>query len=147
MSETLTFRELTTDEEIAGAFDLMSVLRPHLRPDTFVGQVRQQAREGYRIVAGLARGAIVVLAGIRQSATLARGPHLFVDDLVTAPSEQGRGYGKAMLRYVAGIAREKGVPRVHLDSRDTARSFYERLGFTMYSSVPCSIEVERLEAP
>jgi GNAT superfamily N-acetyltransferase len=71
---------------------------------------------------------------------------LFVDDLVTAPSEQGRGYGKAMLRFVAQLAREKELPRVHLDSRDTARSFYEQLGFTMYTSVPCSIEVARLEA-
>jgi GNAT superfamily N-acetyltransferase len=124
----------------------MSVLRPNLQPETFVGQVRQQAREGYRLFAGMADGAIVALAGIREGTTLSRGPHLFVDDLVTAPSVQGRGYGKAMLRHVAGLAREKGLPRVHLDSRDTARSFYERLGFTMYTSVPCSIEVERLEA-
>jgi ribosomal protein S18 acetylase RimI-like enzyme len=146
MTETLTIRELTTDDEIAGAFDLMSVLRPHLQPETFVSQVRQQAREGYRLFAGLTGRSIVVLAGIRDGLTLSRGPHLFVDDLVTAPSVQGRGYGKAMLRHVAGLAREKGLPRVWLDSRDTAKSFYEQMGFKVSTGAPCSIEVERLEA-
>ena len=145
MGETLTFRELTSDAEVEGAFALMSVLRPHLPADGFVEQVRRQRADGYRLFAGLAGGQIVVLAGVRAGLTLSRGPHLFVDDLVTAPAEQGRGHGRAMLRHVARLARELGLPKVALDSRDTAKRFYERVGFSMTTSVPCSIDAEVLE--
>lgn len=145
MGETLTFRELVTAAEIESAFELMNVLRPHLRAESFVDQVVRQRAEGYRLFAGIAGGAIVVLAGVRDGLTLFRGPHLFVDDLVTAPAEQGRGHGKAMLKFLAGLAREKGLPRVWLDSRDTAKTFYQGVGFTLSTSIPCWIDVAKLE--
>ena len=37
-----------------------------------------------------------------------------------------------------------GVPRVYLDSRLTARSYYEQVGFTMLTSIPCWIDVDKL---
>lgn len=86
----------------------------------------------------------VVFAGYRPAHTLARGPHLFVDDLVTDEPVRGRGYGRAMLRWLAERALERGLPRVHLDSRDTARGFYASAGFEFSASIPCSISAQRL---
>jgi len=64
-----------------------------------------------------------------------------VDDLVTAADEQGKGYGAAMLEHLKAVARSRGMSRLWLDSRDTARTFYERVGFTVHTSLPCWIDV------
>ena len=136
--------ELTSDGEIAAAFPLAAVLRPHLHAQTFAAQVRAQQREGYRLLGGFSDGSLVALAGYRPATTLARGPHLFVDDLVTAPGHQGKGYGTAMLAHLAAVARRHHLDKLWLDSRDTARTFYERVGFTMHTSIPCWIDGDRL---
>ena len=139
-------RELMSDEQVAGAYPLVAELRPHLRPEDFVATVRRQQRDGYRLYGGFAGGALVVAAGARDTHTLSRGPHLFVDDLVTLRSEQGKGYGTAMLRWLARHAAGRGLGRLYLDSRDTALAFYQQLGFTAMTAVPCWIAVERLIA-
>ena len=87
---------------------------------------------------------LVVLAGVRRTATLSRGEHVFVDDLVTSATAQGRGYGTAMLRWLGRKAAPEGLARMHLDARATAKSFYEKLGFTFVTAVPGWIEIDRL---
>ena len=79
----------------------------------------------------------MALAGVRRSHTLSRGEHLFVDDLVTAEDVRGRGHGRAMLDWLGEQAAAEGIPRVYLDSRATAKGFYERAGFTFLTSIPC----------
>ena len=140
-------RELASDGELEGAFALMAELRPHLRSDSFVDTVRRQQRGGYRLYGGFADSALVVLAGVRDAETLSRGPHLFVDDLVTLRSRQGKGHGADMLRWLARHAAGRGFDRVYLDSRDTALGFYRRLGFAPLTAVPCWAGVEQLAAP
>jgi GNAT superfamily N-acetyltransferase len=133
-------RPLETDREIADAYPLMAQLRPHLEAAEFVSIIRRQAADGYRLVGGFDGRRLVALAGLRVAHTLSRGPHLFVDDLVTDESLRGRGYGKAMIRWLRAYASEQGLPAVHLDSRDSARGFYERAGFTFHTSIPCRID-------
>ena len=140
MTAGLQISELTTPAAIAGAYDVMSALRPHVARDAFVEQVTAQQRDGYRLIGGAVAGRLVALAGFRFALTLARGPHLFVDDLVTAAAEQGKGYGAAMIEHLKRLAAQRGVSRVWLDSRDTARTFYEQVGFSVHTSVPCWIE-------
>ena len=140
-------RELTTDDDITAAFPVLAELRPHLRAEMFLDVVRGQQRDGYRLFGGFVGGAIVVAAGVREAQTLSRGPHLFVDDLVTLRAEQGNGHGTAMLRWLAGHAAERGFTRLYLDSRDTALGFYQQLGFTPLTAVPCWIDVQRLVEP
>jgi GNAT superfamily N-acetyltransferase len=137
-------RELTTDAEIAGAFPLMHELRERIRPETFRDEIRRQQAEGYHLYGLFADGELVSLTGVRRTHTLARGEHLFVDDLVTAKAYQRNGFGRELLREVARVAFLQGVPRIYLDSRITARGFYEAVGFTMQTSIPCWIEVEKL---
>jgi GNAT superfamily N-acetyltransferase len=142
----LEIRELSTDAEISDAYPLARELRDRLREETFLAEVRRQQVEGYRLYGGFALGRLVALAGVRRSHTLARGEHLFVDDLVTAADARGKGYGAAMLRAMALKARAEGLSRLCLDSRDTARGFYARLGFAFRTSIPAYIEVDELLA-
>jgi GNAT superfamily N-acetyltransferase len=141
----LTFQELRSDEDISAAFPLASQLRPNLQADTFVATVRRQQQDGYRLYAGFDNGLLVVLAGVRDAHTLSRGPHLFVDDLVTLPAQQGKGCGTWMLRRLAADAKSRGLPRLYLDSRDTAIGFYRQLGFEFLTSVPCWISTDHFE--
>jgi GNAT superfamily N-acetyltransferase len=137
-------RVLSTDAEIAAAFPLMLVLRERLAAETFVEVVRQQQRDGYVLVGGYDGGTLVTLAGFRAGQTLSRGPHLFVDDLVTDPDEQGKGYGQAMISWLRQRAIQMKLPTVWLDSRATAKGFYERCGFTMNTSIPCWIAASQV---
>jgi len=142
----LDIRILDSDADILAAFPLMSTLRDRIKADTFVAEVRRQQRDGYQLIGGFENGGLVALAGIRPGHTLSRGEHVFVDDLVTEASRRGEGHGTTMLRWVAARARARGVPRVYLDSRSTAKGFYEQVGFTMLTSIPCWIDVDRLLA-
>ena len=137
----MNFRTLDSDQEIADAFPLMSALRDRIRAETFVAEIRRQQQEGYELIGGFDTGQLVTLAGIRRSHTLSRGEHLFVDDLVTDESSRGRGYGRETMAWLASMARTEHIPRIYLDSRATARGFYERVGFTFLPSSPCWIDV------
>ncbi len=143
----LTVAELETDRELRAAFPLMAQLRARLTNGAeFRAQVRRQRLEGYRLFGGYLGPRLVTLAGVRRSHTLARGEHLFVDDLVTAPAVRGQGHGRATLRALAERCLAEGVSLICLDSRDTALGFYQALGFEAQSSVPCRIAARRLSS-
>jgi GNAT superfamily N-acetyltransferase len=142
----LTIRELRSDAEIAAAFPLMSQLRDRIRADTFVAEVRRQQAQGYELVGAHLAGRLVALAGVRRSHTLSRGEHLFVDDLVTDDRARGEGHGTRLLHWLAARAADEGIERLYLDSRLTARGFYERVGFTFLTSIPCWLDVPKFLA-
>ena len=57
------------------------------------------------------------------------GIHL--EDLFVRPAARGKGYGLALLRALARLARERGCPRLDwavLDWNQPAIDFYRRLG-------------------
>ncbi|MBA2305881.1 MAG: GNAT family N-acetyltransferase [Acidobacteria bacterium] len=139
----LTIRELDSDHDLRTAFPLMAQLRDRITSATFVDELRRQHADGYRLIGGFANERLVALAGIRHAHTLSRGPHLFVDDLVTDEREQGQGYGRELLASVEALASAAGLPRVYLDSRATAQGFYERVGYTFLTAIPCWKEVRR----
>jgi GNAT superfamily N-acetyltransferase len=141
---TLTYRELHSDDDIQAAFPLMAALRDRIRPDTFLAEVRRQQLQGYELVGAFHEARLVALAGVRRTHTLARGEHLFVDDLVTDPDRQNHGHATALLRWLARRAAADGVERIYLDARDTARSFYTQRAFRFLTSVPCWVDVETL---
>jgi GNAT superfamily N-acetyltransferase len=139
----LDIHTLRSDSEIIAAFPLMSTLRDRVRADTFLAEVRRQQAEGYELVGAFADGRLVALAGVRRSHTLSRGEHLFVDDLVTEEHMRGAGHGSALIRWLATRAAAEGLTRIDLDSRITAKGFYERLGFTFHTSIPCWLDVSK----
>jgi ribosomal protein S18 acetylase RimI-like enzyme len=140
----MTIRELVTDADIIAAYPVMKALRERIMRETFLDEVRRQQTAGYRLLAGYDGTKPIVLAGIRRSHTLSRGEHLFVDDLVTDESARAAGHGRAMMQFLAREAAAQGIPRIYLDARITAKGFYEKLGFSFHTSVPCWIDVERL---
>lgn len=137
----MTIRELRGDAEIAAAFPLMAELRDRIRRDSFLGEIRRQQAQGYELIGAFADGTLVALAGVRRTHTLSRGEHLFVDDLVTAEAARGAGHGRALMAWLCERAAEEGLARVYLDARFTAKGFYEKLGFTFQTSIPCWIDV------
>jgi GNAT superfamily N-acetyltransferase len=141
---SLAIRILETDADILAAFPLMAALRDRIKADTFLAEIRRQQRDGYQLIGGFLDGTLVALAGSRPGHTLSRGEHVFVDDLVTDPGRRGEGHATALLAWIAARANAAGVPRVYLDSRHTAKAFYEQVGFTMLTSIPCWIEVGKL---
>jgi GNAT superfamily N-acetyltransferase len=144
MLDGLKIDELTTDAQIMAAFPLMAELRDRVKRETFLEEIRMQEIEGYRLLGLYADGLLVSLAGVRRQHTMARGPHAFVDDLVTHPDHRGKGYATELLKYVAVQAAANGLPRVYLDARATALGFYDKLKFKMLTSVPCWIEAHTL---
>ena len=150
-SPALAIREIQSDADITAALPLMRCLRERLRPDPeqFVEQIRQQESEGYRLIGGYLPTdngpQLVALAGVRRQCTTARGPHAFIDDLVTQPDHQSKGYATALLRHIASRAADNGLPKLYLDSRASALSFYDQLGFRTLSSVVCWIDAEKLK--
>src|SRR3954447_11023715 len=142
----LTFKELRSDHEIESAFPLMAALRDRIHADTFVAEVRRQGCQGYELIAAFEDTTLVALAGVRRAHTLSRGEHVFVDDLVTDERMRGKGYGAALLRWVASRAAAEGIARMYLDSRLTAKGFYEQAGFTFLTSIPCWVEIPKFVA-
>src|SRR5438094_717257 len=129
MADRLEIVELSGDEQIRAAFPLLSILRQRLRAEDLIARIRVQETEGYRLIGGFAGGKLVTVARVRRAHTLARGAHAFVDDLVTLPEEQGKGYATQLLAYIGAQAAANGLPNVYLDSRVSAKGFYEKLRF------------------
>jgi GNAT superfamily N-acetyltransferase len=58
-------------------------------------------------------------------------PGLYLEDLFVRPAERSRGIGRALLRALARIARERGCGRMEwavLDWNEPALRFYQSLG-------------------
>src|SRR5207248_8185404 len=61
-------------------------------------------------------------------------PGIYLEDLFVVPEHRGVGAGKALLRRVAQIARERNCGRLEwsvLDWNEPAIEFYQRLGATV----------------
>ena len=58
-------------------------------------------------------------------------PGLYLEDLFVKPEKRGKGYGRALLLYLAKIARDRGCGRMEwavLDWNEPAIKFYRALG-------------------
>jgi len=139
MKTTIALAE--SDSEIARCFAVMRQLRPHLIEADFVARVRRMQAEGFHL-AYLAEsgGAVRAVAGYRFYEKFHSGKNLYVDDLVTDPTERSRGHGQALLAWLADEARRHGCVQLELDSgvqRADAHRFYfrERMHISSYHFV------------
>ncbi|MEN8376717.1 MAG: GNAT family N-acetyltransferase [Gemmatimonadota bacterium] len=112
-----TIRIAESEEAIRACYPGFSELRPHLAEDDFVERVQRQRREhGYTMAYIEEDGAVVAGAGYRVAEYLAWGRTFYLDDLITATSARGRGYGGALLDWLLERARELDCDQFHLDS-------------------------------
>lgn len=127
-------RQVETDQDIQSCFSVMSQLRPHLKADEFISLVRLQMQDGYRQACVVENDRVVAVAGYRISHSLSWSRYLYVDDLITDAGRRSQGFGKALLQWLIGQARQQGCRQFHLDSgtqRKDAHRFYEREGMEM----------------
>lgn len=125
-----------TTGAIRRCFPAISSLRQHLDEEQFLAQVQRQQQDGYRLVFLQAADEVPSVAGFRILEYLAWGRILYIDDLVTMPRAQCRGYGGQLLRWLVEHARAHGCAAVHLDSgyqRHDAHRLYLNHGFRLSS--------------
>ncbi len=115
----------------AQAFPLIKQLRA-LDEAEFLQRVRRQSHSGYELVGAYRDGKLIGVMGMRPVHTLARGPHLHVDDLVVDEAVRGSGAGRALMAYAEADARARGMGAVFLDARPDAIPFYEREQYTLH---------------
>lgn len=60
-------------------------------------------------------------------------------------SLQGRGIGKMLVQHLLEIAKEKNIREVYCHSRANAISFYEKLGFKIYSDCFEEVGIEHVK--
>ena len=129
MMETITIKELQSQEEILSAFPIMNQLRTHLDEKTYLDLVTEaQVRDMYRLFALYHDGEIVAVTGFKPMITLYYGRFVWVCDLVTDENKRSNGYGERLLAYVHKWARDNGYESVALSSglkRTNAHRFYE----------------------
>lgn len=126
----------TSDCEIAACYPVMQALRPHIAEDEFLARVRSQEKMGYRLAFVEQAVSVVAVAGFRIGENLAWGRFLYVDDLVTLPTQRSNGFGAGLLSWLRDFAVTQGCTQMHLDSgiqREDAHRFYAREGLSMTS--------------
>ena len=126
-----TIRIAESPAEIADCFPIMAQLRPHLERGEFMTRVQRQVADSYRLAYLSTDSSVKAVAGYRILENLAWGRFLYVDDLVTDQAARSKGYGKALLAWLAGHACQNGCAQLHLDSgaqRKDAHRFYLREG-------------------
>ncbi|PKD40590.1 GNAT family N-acetyltransferase [Methylomonas sp. Kb3] len=125
-----------TDAEIQACFPVFSELRPHLKQEQFLAQVRRQRLQSYQILAVRQQGAVKSVAGFRFAEFLACGKILYIDDLPTLSGETAQGFAGALLDWLIAHAKAHDCRGVHLDSghqRFTAHRLYLNKGFQLSS--------------
>lgn len=125
-------KQALTDAEISSCFPVMAELRPELEASNFVTRVRRQMEhDRYHLLFVPGEAGPVAVAGYRILENLHMGRHLYVDDLVTLPSERGRGYAQLLLAWMEAEARRLECSSIHLDSgtqRHPAHRLYIKAG-------------------
>jgi GNAT superfamily N-acetyltransferase len=125
-----------SNQDIERCYPVMLELRPHLKQEEFVEQVRAQEQAGFRLASLEVTGEIKAVAGFRILQNLAWGKFMYVDDLVTRSPDANKGYGSALFDWLVRYARSQDCHQFHLDSgvqRYEAHRFYLHKGMAITS--------------
>lgn len=130
----MIIKDVNTGEDILQTWEVMHLLRPHLKKDAYVELVEEMMKDGYRMAYAEENGIAVSVIGFRHLQFLFNGKHIYIDDLSTLPDQRGKGYASKLLDYIIDIAKENGYKSVTLDSgthRFVAHKLYFNKGFTI----------------
>ena len=108
-------------------FEVMKELRPHHNLESFLTTMDAMKKEGYHLLYLEDEGRMVSVAGFRFTTTLYDGLIIDFDDFVTATNARGKGYAGILFDHLLGIARERSIKTIHLNSnhqRFDAHRFY-----------------------
>jgi GNAT superfamily N-acetyltransferase len=116
-----------SDSQILECFSILAQLRPHLKQEHFLEQVRRQQRNGYQLTFLEQDDRVVAVAGFCISECLAWGPFLYVYDLVVDEAVRSKGHGQALFAWLVEFVKLHDCSELHLDSgvqRFDAHRFY-----------------------
>ncbi len=128
-NKTFHIRELHSHSDWNEAYPVVAELRPHLSLAEYLSLIEFQRREGYRAVVAADEQIVLGFAGFRRLTMLHRGPHIYIDDLVTTATSRSQGVGDGLLDWVIDEAKRIGCQALTLDSgvqRFDAHRFYLR---------------------
>ena len=101
----------------------------HLRPEDIAGeevQIHLAAVETHRDPnPGIKMGELVGCVVLKPLGT----EEIKLRQMAVSDTAQRRGIGSELVRRAVEIARERGFAMMSMDARESARGFYERLGF------------------
>ncbi|MFC0184803.1 Acetyltransferase (GNAT) family protein [Pseudarcicella hirudinis] len=123
-------------EDILKCWEVLHLLRPHLKEADFADKVMEMFSEGYQIAFIEENEKAVAAIGFRYLQMLYNGKQIYIDDLSTVEEARGKGFAGKLLDYVVNLAKEKGCQCVTLDSgpaRHTAHRLYLNKGFNIDS--------------
>jgi len=127
-------QEAQTREDILKCWEVIFVLRPHLKREVFADTILQMFEEGYKLAFIEKDGKAVSAVGYRYQKFLYNGKHMYIDDLTSLPEYRGYGFAGKLLDYVSDLAEKKGLKKITLDSghqRATAHRLYLNKGYTI----------------
>jgi GNAT superfamily N-acetyltransferase len=124
-----------TDANIEECFPVFALLRPQLKQEAFLTQVRRQEAQGYHVIMLRSEGKIQSVAGFRLAEFLVWGKVLYIDDLSTLEEARGKGFASLMIDWLVQYARDNQCQSVQLDtgfSRHDAHRLYLKKGFHLH---------------
>jgi ribosomal protein S18 acetylase RimI-like enzyme len=128
----VSLRHACNADDLAACFPVISELRPHLKDVAeWVECASHMKADGYRVLAAWDDDRVLAIAGYRVMDNLIHGRFLYVDDLVTAEGERGKGLGAALITELTVIGTGEHCQRLVLDTaaaNANARRFYRREG-------------------
>jgi N-acetylglutamate synthase-like GNAT family acetyltransferase len=125
--------EVTSETDWREAAEVLRALRPALDVEQFVAHRETLIGEGYRLLSKRENGRIVSIASYTLSPHALMRREMLIHDMATKPDAQGEGHASAILSELRKIARQKECGRLFVHTRNAA-NFYERNGFTAYST-------------
>ena len=123
----MTIQYATSVADYTRCFEVMKELRPHHTLESFLKAMVAMQKEGYHLLYLEDEGRMVSVAGFRFTTTLYDGLIIDFDDFVTLADGRSKGYGAKMFDHLVGIAKERGIKAIHLNSnhqRFDAHRFY-----------------------
>lgn len=54
----------------------------------------------------------------------------YLMNIYTRPTSRGRGIGEAVVRWLVGQAKQRGITKVYLETSGAGRKLYEKVGFS-----------------
>lgn len=128
----MNFRHIESADDIVESFAVMRELRPHIEDaDIYLGRVRRQQQDGYRLLGVWQDDELAGLAGYRHLENLIYGRFTYIDDLVVRQSCQRSKFGERLIDQVRTLAKADGRAMLVLDTglaNSLAQRFYFRNG-------------------
>ncbi|MCY7411102.1 MAG: GNAT family N-acetyltransferase [Chitinophagales bacterium] len=106
----------TTDEEILKCHEVIFALRPKLKDDIYLNEMKKTLADNRMLIFVEEKGKALSCSVFEWGYNLYRGKYIYIDDLSTMPEARGKGYASQLLNWIINYANENKFDQVHLDS-------------------------------